>query len=353
MTNNRLMPPSLSVSMVTPTTACVQSEYIDDEYIMNLSSHSIYWPSLSQTSINKEHPQLLLTGFDPETEYSMDCSIEIGNGVVSYNYSQDISFETSSLSLTTQQPKVISAGNVIVAAQTNVDERETNVGFEWRRMDWTDDFKSNEGSAYVYDGMMEGYIRNLYTEKLWKFRPYYESAAGTRYYGEWVGLDPTNTSYFEPTVHTYAQVNVNGNAAEVKGIAQRGTDNIAAQGFVYWTDSQEAKVRNAVGVQEDDIPEKAMTVTAKGQVMTATLKGLRYDTDYCYTAFVTTSEGETFYGEKQTFRTGINPACDLNGDGKCTVADIAMLLKVYLGKASSDRGDLDGDGSVTVSQTKK
>ncbi|MBO7137006.1 MAG: leucine-rich repeat domain-containing protein, partial [Bacteroidaceae bacterium] len=28
-----------------------------------------------------------------------------------------------------------------------------------------------------------------------------------------------------------------------------------------------------------------------------------YDTEYCYVAFVKTSEGETFYGEPQSFRT--------------------------------------------------
>ena len=326
------------VKQITASSATLSGSFAN---VIDVTAENVGFEDNGYTS-----PDLLLTGLTPNTKYSKRFVVQLKDHNSVF---KDVVFTTQPLSLTTQQPKVISAGNVIVAALANVDEAETNVGFEWRRTDWTNEFASNTGSAYVYDGMMEGYIRNLYTEKLWKFRPYYESAAGTRYYGEWVGLDPTNTSYFEPTVYTYAQVNVNGNAAEVKGIAQRGTDNIAAQGFVYWTDSQEAKVRKAVGVQEDDIPETAMTVTAKGQVMTTTLKGLRYDTDYCYTAFVTTSEGETFYGEKQTFRTGINPACDLNGDGKCTVDDVAMLLKVYLGQASSDRGDLDGDGSVTVS----
>ena len=338
--------PSVSINSATASSALITGSHIEGD------AH-ITAQSLTVNGVEINGNKYIATGLDPQTTLTAMHTITVSYGKNlehTYNYvSSKETITTEALTLTTQQPKVISAGNAIVSAQANVNEAETNVGFEWRRTDWTNEFASNTGSAYVYDGMMEGYIRNLYTEKLWKFRPYYESASGNRYYGEWVGLDPTNTSYFEPTVHTYAQVNVNGNAAEVKGIAQRGTDNITAQGFVYWTDSQEAKVRKAVGVQEDDIPETAMTVTAKGQVMTTTLKGLRYDTDYCYTAFVTTSEGETFYGEKQTFRTGINPACDLNGDGKCTVDDVAMLLKVYLGKASSDRGDLDGDGSVTVS----
>ena len=56
--------------------------------------------------------------------------------------------------------------------------------------------------------MMEGYIRNINSNYLWKFRPYYTSNAGNTYYGEWKGLDPSDYSYFEPTVHTYATINV-------------------------------------------------------------------------------------------------------------------------------------------------
>ena len=37
--------------------------------------------------------------------------------------------------------------------------------------------------------------------------------------------------------------------------------------------------------------------------MTSTLENLEYETEYCCVAFVTTAEGETFYGESQIFRT--------------------------------------------------
>ena len=39
-------------------------------------------------------------------------------------------------------------------------DEETNVGFEWRREDWTEIVPSNTGGAYLYDGVIEGYIRN-------------------------------------------------------------------------------------------------------------------------------------------------------------------------------------------------
>ena len=255
--------------------------------------------------------------------------------------------KTDSLILNPQQPKVISVGNVIVDAKTNLDDEETNVGFEWRRTDWTDEFASNTGKAYLYDGEMEGYIRNLYAEKLWKFRPYYLSKSGNYHYGEWLGLDPTNTSYFEPTVHTYDKITVDGNTALIKGYALRGTDGITVQGFKYWPIDSEAKARGAVQLQEEDIPEDAMTVTAKGQVMTASLKNLRYSTEYCYVAFVETSENETFYGEMQTFTTG-RAAGDLDGDGQITVDDITLLIAVYLGETTNSNADIDGDGQITV-----
>ena len=261
-------------------------------------------------------------GLDPNTKYKVDYTIEVAYGEneerkASYTGSTDIT--TDKLSMTTQQPKVISVGNVIVAAESNLDDEETNVGFEWRRTDWTDDFASNTGAAYLYEGTMEGYIRNLNAEKLWKFRPYYESNSGNRYYGDWVGLDPSNTSYFEPTVHTYAKVEVNGNRAEVKGYAMRGTDNVTSQGFKYWKSM--AGARGAAS----DIPANAKTVEANGQVMTAQLTGLDYESDYCYVAFVTTSENETFYGEMQTFTTGV----DTSGIDDAKVTEEPVVVARY------------------------
>jgi len=252
--------------------------------------------------------QMKFTGLDPNKSYNQTFYVITKEGG---KVTKQITYTTETLTLTTSQPKVISAGNVIVAAESNLDDEETNVGFEWRRTDWTSDFASNQGTAYLYNGTMEGYIRNLYTEKLWKFRPYYTSNAGNTYNGEWVGIDPTNTSYFEPTVHTYANISVNGNSAEVKGYAMRGTDNVTSQGFAYWVQTSNVKEResaNDAPALVQSIPSNAKIVEASGQVMTATLSGLNYGTTYCYVAFVKTSEGETFYGEQQSFSTGEDPS---------------------------------------------
>jgi len=239
------------------------------------------------------------TGLDPNTFYSYTFYVETKEGG---RITKSVSFRTSPLFLTTQQPKVVSLGNVIVSAEANIDDEEKNVGFEWRRTDWTDDFASNTGTANMVEGTMEGYIRNLNTEKLWKFRPYYLSDSGTYYYGEWIGLDPTNTSYFEPTVHTYAKIEVKGNTALVKGYALGGSDDVTVQGFKYWKSAGGGSNR----VSSTDIPDNAKTIEASGTVMEVSLSDLDYDSSYSYVAFATTSKG-TYYGEIKTFETGNDP----------------------------------------------
>ena len=154
--------------------------------------------------------KITFTGLDPNQNYTKQFVATFNEGG---SASIDVTFTTSALNLATLQPKVISEGNVIVAAESNVDDEETSVGFEWRRTDWTNDFASNTGAAYMYEGTMEGYIRNLNANYLWKFRPYYLSNSGTYYYGDWVGIDPSNTSYFAPTVHTYSRIVIEGNSA--------------------------------------------------------------------------------------------------------------------------------------------
>lgn len=206
--------------------------------------------------------------------------------------------------LTTQQPKVVSEGNIVISAEINVGEEETNVGFEWRRIDWPDDFESNKGAGYIVDGQMEGYIRNLNTNYLWKYRPYF-NYEGQYYYGDWVGIDPTNTSYFEPTVHTYATANVNGNSAQIKGYAQRGTEDVVSQGFVYWKSGEGASTAE---IAATSIPKGAITVEADGTIMQTTLSALDFNSTYTYAAFMKTSDNKLYYGNEQTFTIGADPA---------------------------------------------
>ncbi len=242
-----------------------------------------------------------LKGLEPNKLYERLASV-----ILTYEgalYTKTYSFRTESLTLTALQPKVVSIGNVIVAAESNIDDEETNVGFEWRRIDWPDGFESRRGSAYLYEGIMEGYIRSLNSNYLWKFRPYYTSNEGNTYYADWKGMDPADYSFFEPTVHTYSPLAVTDSTAEVKGYAMQGTDDVTSQGFMYWENTPAASTRMKV----KGVPVDAKVVEASGHVMKTTLGGLDYDTEYHFVAFVKTAGGETFYGEEQTFRTSSDP----------------------------------------------
>lgn len=262
---------------------------------------------MKNPNVSVDGNTLTVSGLNPGTyyqvEYCIVVSYERGGKDFSRSYNTKSSCTTLPLTLTTLQPKVVSSGNVIVAAESNIDDAEKNVGFEWRRTDWSDDFASNSGTAYLYEGMMEGYIRNLNTEKLWKYRPYYVSDSGTYYYGEWIGLDPTNTSYFEPTVHTYANITVDGNSASIEGLTLPGSDGVASQGFQYWETTSGANEAMMAPAHAPAIPGNAKTVEVSGQVMTTTLTGLNYGTTYNYVAFVKTTNGEKFYGEVRSFTT--------------------------------------------------
>ena len=301
----------------TPSSITAKGAYTEED--AKVVGHSIMIGNTEAVEGN----ECFASGLNAGSSYTVKYSIVVdygGEETATYTGTKQIS--TQGIKFSMAPPKVVSEGNVIVSASTNLVEDETNVGFEWRCTDWTDEFPSNTATAYLYDGMIEGYIKNMNTNKLWKCRPYYLSDSGIYHYGDWIGIDPTNTSYFEPTVHTYSKVTIKGNTALVRGYALSGTEEVKVQGFKYWrTSGKGNRQRRAVAV-----PIDAMTVEVNGlQIMTTTLQGLDYDSEYCCVAFVTTANGNTYYGEEQIFTTaeapsGIesietgNPISDIGGE---------------------------------------
>ena len=120
-----------------------------------------------ECSINDQDSITYLNHLDPATIIKVSLAVNYKNDYSTEAvFKTTVSFTTKDIAFKTNLPKVISVGNVIVEAESNIDDSEENVGFEWLRTDWTDEFPSNEGKAYLYEGTMEGYIRNLHTEKL-------------------------------------------------------------------------------------------------------------------------------------------------------------------------------------------
>ena len=193
-------------------------------------------------------------------------------------------FKTPYVLLTSLNPKVVNAGEVIVAATTNLFDETPNTGFEWRKIDAPNEIPSKSAEAPVYDGMIEGILKNIDASSYYKVRPYFMSKDGKYYYGDWIGFDPSDFSYFEPTVKTYDKVEINNGVAKLVGYALKGSDEITEQGFEYWK------------------PEDSnhLTITVSGQRMEANVQNLDGGTTYSYRAYVKTNKG-SYYGNEYTF----------------------------------------------------
>ncbi len=233
-------------------------------------------------------------GLKPATSYTYTYNVQTDKG---YTYSKDIKITTPELELTTLQPRCVSSTCAIVAASTNITDMEDNVGFQWKKYDAPASLAPSEGLAVVYGGMLEGYIKNLQPTSFYNTRAFYKDNAGEYYYGDWITFDPSDFSFFEPTVHTYPVQTVTETRATLRGYALAGTDAIISQGFQYWIASEPTAARSRV-----QSGSMINTVTAFGQVMEVTLDNLREGTEYRYRAYVETAEGMK-YGEEQSFTT--------------------------------------------------
>mgnify|MGYP004692021885 CR=1 FL=1 len=233
--------------------------------------------------------ELILTGLTPNTKYSFKYYV-CARGETSYT-KRDIT--TSNITFETQTPKNLGGNSVILSAKTNIEDDEVNAGFEWRKIDAPDVIASKSGNGIIYNGMLEGRINNLTSDAYYKARPFYKANDETMYYGEWVGFDPSDISYFEPIVHTYSRVNIRNNTAILRGVALQGSDDITEQGFEYWSEKPNAHSAKAEA-QDRHI------VYATGQRMEAEIKNLASNAVYYYRAFAKTSKNTT-YGETLQF----------------------------------------------------
>lgn len=276
-----------------PTTNIITGSYVNGD--AHVSETGFTGTCIDKDGIKGN--RLNLSGLEPGTEYTVNYYVKTEEGS---EETTSYTFTTPALELTTLQPKSVSNTCAIIAAETNIADEETNVGFQWKKYDAPSTLKPSEGYAAIYSGMMEGRVKNLQPTSYYNVRAFYKSASGNYHYGDWVTFDPSDFSYFEPTVHTYPVEEASDGSYNVKGYALAGTDDITEQGFQYGEvgadESKAMRVRAAMS--EDGI----ITVLATGQVMTATLKNLKPSTTYVCRAFVVTAGGTT-YGEEQTFTT--------------------------------------------------
>lgn len=205
-----------------------------------------------------------------------------------YKLEYNCKVKTSDLLINILPTKVINLGEVIVAAQTNCSDYESNVGFQWRKYDAPTSLQSSEASAITYGEIYEGIIRNLQISSYYNVRAFYKDIDNNFYYSEWQTFDPSEFSYFTPTVKTYdAKISGDG-SVDLIGYAIQGSDSIISQGFEYWSNDVLSRSQNMVNV-----------INATGQIMSVHLSNLN-NGEYSYRAFVETSEGYT-YGDIMSF----------------------------------------------------
>ena len=229
-----------------------------------------------------------VTGLEPNSTYTLTYYVTTAEGGTLY---QSVTAQTENLTFNTLKAKATSNTRAVICAEANIANEESGTGFEWRRMDAPDLVPSEVVGCAVHDSIMEGVLSNLSASTYYKYRPFYTSASGQSYYGEWIGFGTADAYvYFTPTVHTYATATASANAIRLTGYVLPGSDDIVEQGFEYWAESSATRSSNVI------------KVTANGQRMSVLLENLEPGTRYKYRAFATTKK-ETIYGEIQMFET--------------------------------------------------
>ena len=245
---------------------------------------------------------MTLTGLDPDTEYSFTYYVtteEAGR------IEKQVTVRTEPLTFNTLKAKATSNTKAIICAEANIANEEAGTGFEWRRIDAPDLVPSELVGCAIHEGVMEGALHNLSANTYYKYRPYYCSATGNYYYGEWIGFGTADAYvYFTPTIHTYTSTKKDVNSVRLNGYVLAGSDNIKEQGFEYWP---VGKVQAAPSRSGDS--RNVTKVAASGQRMSAVIEDLEYGTVYACRAYVIT-ESEIFYGEEITFETSYPTGID-------------------------------------------
>ena len=213
---------------------------------------------------------------------------------------------TDALTLKTLPVKIVNKGEVIVAASTNAWDIDENLSFMWGKNDAPAGMQFPEAKAVVCDGQIEGYISNL-SDTYYKVCAKYTFTDGTYMTSDWVIFDPTEFSFFTPTIREYDATEVSEKNATLRAYVMRGSEEILEQGFEYHTETSSRIMRRSASRAEgawdtDDV----VKVFGSSQVMTVELTDLKPGTNYVARAFVTTASG-TDYGNEIRFKTTGTP----------------------------------------------
>ena len=251
-----------------------------------------------------------------------------------------VSEKTDVLALEVQPAQPTSKIKARLVATVNEPDDDQHFGFEWLRYDAPSIMTPNKVSAPLYKGQIVGSLNNLDPNVYYKYRPYYKSADGSMFYGEWEAFITGDADvFFEPETHTKDVAEVTSVSAQLAGVWIEGTEDIEEKGFEYWPES---------GANTRATGENMIRVIVDGDQTTAAVDGLMAGKVYGYHSYVKTASGTT-YGEDKTFRTPL-PG-DANDNGAVDAADIVELVNAKAGHPSASfnlkNADANADGSFT------
>jgi len=239
-------------------------------------------------------------GLEPESEYA-DIPLFIKTIAGDYD-TIHYSFKTTALKLTTQPSMPVSSTTAILIANTNISDAEVSCGFEWKRNDAPVDMDGTKVFCPAANGQMVGRLTNLKDDVYYKYRAFYQSAAGNMYYGDWQYIFTGDNSVgFEPIIYTYGATGVTENEATLKGYAIASAEDFTEQGFEYWAESRVPYIDNTPARMPAALGEHH-TVTATGIIMHVTLTNLDKGTVYKYRTYAKIG-GQTVYGSEMSFTT--------------------------------------------------
>ncbi len=280
--------PKITQTSLTPDTYTARGSYTEGDAVVTETGFTGY---------TTDGVTLSLTNLNPNGKYTVEYYVKASGNT----FTTSATFTTPALEFTTLPAKATSNTVALLGATTNLSDEAEGTGFEWRRNDAPSTMPSNQAECPVIDGELTGTLNGLSATTYYDFRPYYTSATGYTYYGDWMTFITADAYvYFEPTVRTYEATGVGSGTATLTAYAVSGSDGIVSSGFEYWAGG-DAEAREARRVSAAD-GGGVTRVEVSGQRMTVTLEDLEPGTTYSYRAYATTAVGTT-YGETMTFTT--------------------------------------------------
>ena len=239
-------------------------------------------------------------GLEPNSEYNNVPVVLTSN--TGETESINVSFTTTALELTTKPSKPVSSSTAILLAETNMSDAEVNCGYEYKRNDAPDDMAGTKVFCPVANGQMAGRLKNLNDQVYYKYRAFYQSAAGNMYYGDWQYIFTGDAAVeFDPILYTYGATVVKEDEATISGYALAGSEDFDEQGFEYWAESRVNEGENAPARMSAEIGAH-LFVHADGIALRATLTDLDAGTVYRYRVYGKVGN-QYYYGTEQTFTT--------------------------------------------------